>query len=52
MIKRKVDECEFVIHKAQKKTASQEDTNKKIENNVSILTNRIIAYCNYCRKLE
>lgn len=23
MMKKKVDECEFVIHKAQKKTASQ-----------------------------
>ena len=34
IIKRKVDEVEFVVHKAQKKTATQEDFNKKIENNV------------------
>ncbi len=33
VIKKKIDECEFVIHKAQKKTASQEDVHKKIEFN-------------------
>ncbi|CDW76060.1 UNKNOWN [Stylonychia lemnae] len=33
IIKRKIDECEFVIHKAQKKTAAQEDVHKKIEFN-------------------
>eukprot|EP00347_Sterkiella_histriomuscorum_P001564 403371548 len=32
-IKKKIDECEFIIHKAQKKTASQEDVHKKIEFN-------------------
>ena len=35
VMKRKVDECEFVIHKAQKKTASQLDIQKKMEYNVS-----------------
>lgn len=33
LLKRKVDECEFIIHKAQKKTAKEEEFNKKIENN-------------------
>jgi hypothetical protein len=34
-MKRKIDECEFIIHKSQKKTSSNEEINKKIDNNVS-----------------
>jgi hypothetical protein len=33
-MKRKIDECEFIIQKSQKKTASNEEINKKIDNNV------------------